>query len=95
MSDTFCKLRVPDHLVALIRDLHPFLKKRIRAALAEIVANPEGGKPLKEELAGLRSYRTGRYRIIYRLSRKNVEIVAVGPRKHIYEETFLLVSKEH
>jgi mRNA interferase RelE/StbE len=73
--------------------MHPSLKRRIRAALDEILADPSAGKALKEELAGLRSYRVSRFRIVYRVSKgKTVELVAVGPRESIYEETYRLVS---
>lgn len=86
-------LRITEATVTLIRKLHPHLKRKIRAALEEIVHDPTCGKSLKLELAGLRSYRVGRFRIIYRINpEKMVELVAVGPRKMIYEETYRLVA---
>ena len=89
------KLRVPDEIVALIRGCHPQLKRKIRAGLKHIVIEPEVGKFLKEELEGLRSYRTSRFRIIYRISSKRtIDIIAVGPRKTIYEETYRIITKE-
>jgi len=45
-------------------------------------------------LARLRSFRVGRIRIIYRESQDAIDIVAVGPRKSIYEETLRLVRRE-
>jgi mRNA-degrading endonuclease RelE of RelBE toxin-antitoxin system len=42
----------------------------------------------------LHSFRVGNYRIIYRIFRKHVEIVALGPRQKIYEETFLILKRE-
>ena len=93
MSDGYT-LRVPDAIVLLIRKMHPQLKRKIRAALDEIIHDPNSGKSLKLELSELRSYRTGRFRIIYRLDRhKTIELVAVGPRKTIYEETYRLVAR--
>ncbi len=45
--------------------------------------------------SGLRSYRVSRFRIIYRLvQEKRIEIIAVGPRERIYEETYRLVTKK-
>ena len=89
------KLRVPDEIVALIRGCHPQLKRKIRAGLKHIVIEPEVGKFLKEELEGLRRYRTSRFRIIYRISSKRtIDIIAVGPRKTIYEETYRIIKKE-
>ena len=78
----------------LIRKMHPQLKRKIRSGLDAIVHNPEIGKDLKLELAGLKTYRVGRMRIIYRLDcHCIVELVAVGPRKNIYEETYRLISE--
>ncbi len=89
------KLRIPDDVVALLRGLHPQLKKKMRTALQTLCAVPHSGKALKDELEGLRSFRVGRLRIIYRVGlKKEVEVVAIGPRKSIYEETFKLLRKE-
>lgn len=89
------KLRVPDELASLIKSLHPELKRKVRASLHFIQDDPESGKALREELLGLRSYRVGTFRIIYRIHRTVIEIVAIGPRTRIYEETFILLKKEH
>ncbi len=90
------QFRVPDDIVTLMRKLHPILKANLRQALQLIGQNPYSGKPLKEELANLRSYRVKKYRIIYRIldQDKILEIVAAGPRKNIYEETFYVINKE-
>ena len=89
------KLRVPDEIVALIRGCHPQLKRKIRAGLRHILTEPESGIFLKDELEGLRSYRISRFRVIYRISSKQtIDIVAVGPRKTIYEETYRIIKKE-
>ena len=69
------QVRVPDEIVTLIRGMHPILKKRIRAAFNEILKDPFCGKALKEELAGLRSFRIKRFRIIYKVaSKKEISI---------------------
>ena len=89
------KLRVPDEIVALIRGCHPQLKRKIRAGLRDIVIEPEAGTSLKEELGGVRSYRISSFRIIYRLSSKQIiDVVAIGPRKTIYKETYRIIKKE-
>lgn len=83
------KLFVPHEIVSLIRGLHPSLKKRVRVALEEICENPYCGKGLKEELKGLRSCRIKRFRIIYQvLPEDKIGIIAIGPRKYIYQETY-------
>ena len=92
---TLYKLRVPDEIVSLIRGMHPILKKRVKAALNEISHNPYCGRALKEELAGLRTFRIKRFRIIYKVpTKKQINIIALGPRKYIYEETFRIISKD-
>ena len=62
------------------------LKRKVRAALADILENPTCGKALKEELEGYWSLRVGRTRIVYRLAASNIEIVTIGPRENVYEE---------
>ena len=61
-----------------------------------ILADPAVGKALRDELEGLRSYRLGRLRIIYRLSTRGrvVELVAIGPRARIYEDTLRYVRRD-
>ena len=95
MADDYL-LKVPESLVLLIRNMHPVIKSDIRAALHFLVKDPNGGKVLKEELHGLRSYRVKRYRVIYRFvaPEKILEIIAIGPRKNIYEETFKIINRE-
>jgi mRNA interferase RelE/StbE len=88
------KLRVPDDTAALVRSLHPALKRKIKSALHTILSEPASGKALKDELAGLRSFRVSRFRIIYRVSSRAIDIVAIGPRERIYEETYRLVRKD-
>ena len=88
------KIRVPHRVRELVREMHPHLKRKIKASMKIVLSNPDEGKALKDELAGLRSFRVGRLRIIYRVERNIVEFVAIGPRERIYEETFLILKKE-
>jgi mRNA interferase RelE/StbE len=77
----------------LLRSLHPDLRRRVKAALQHIRDEPAGGKPLRDELAGMRSYRVSRFRIVYlETGDGGLELVAVGPRGTIYEETFRLLQ---
>jgi len=82
------RLRIPNDVAALIRGLHPDLKRRVRSVLGDILADPQLGKPLRDELAGLRSCRVSRFRIVYRVAATTIEIAAVGPRRTIYQETW-------
>lgn len=89
------KLKIPHETAVLIRNLHPDLKSRIKAALKAVLQDPHSGKALKDELSGLRSFQIRRLRLIYRISSDEIiEIIAIGPRKNIYEETFKLISKD-
>ena len=57
------RLRVPHEVAAMLRVLHPDLKRRLRNGLEHVVAEPSAGKPLVGELQGLLSFRVGRFRI--------------------------------
>jgi mRNA interferase RelE/StbE len=87
------RLKVPDDVAASIRGLHPDLKRKVRSGLRDIIDDPSIGKPLRDDLAGLRSCRVSRFRIVYRVAGSAIEIVAVGPRRTIYQETWQRVRK--
>lgn len=80
-------LKVPSSVRDLVRRMHPDLKRKVRAGLTDILDDPTCGKPLERELKGFWSFRIGRHRIIYRPDDAGAEIVAIGPRRTIYEET--------
>lgn len=86
-------LKISPQLRDLIRQLHPDLKRKVRAALTDILHHPTCGKPLKAELHGYWSLRVGRLRVIYRPDKDGVAIVAVGPRRTIYAETARLLLR--
>ncbi|MEZ5330775.1 MAG: type II toxin-antitoxin system RelE/ParE family toxin [Thermoanaerobaculia bacterium] len=89
------RLRVPGPVAETVRGLHPEIKRKVRAALASILDDPQIGKALKDELAGLRSLRVGRLRLVYRVTGSRViEVVALGPRRRIYQETLRLVRRK-
>jgi mRNA interferase RelE/StbE len=73
--------------------MHPDLKRKTRASLKAILEDSASGKPLKNELDGLRSFKVGTFRIIYGVIIKTIEIIAIGPRERIYEETYRLLKK--
>ncbi|HYA91128.1 MAG TPA: type II toxin-antitoxin system RelE/ParE family toxin [Thermodesulfobacteriota bacterium] len=89
------KLVAPKDLQELIRTMHPSLKKKIKASLKIILSEPYSGKALMDELSGLRSFRISSFRIIYRIKEPGqIELVVIGPRERIYEETFRIIYKE-
>jgi mRNA interferase RelE/StbE len=94
MAKAFFRLRVPDEVMQLIRGLHPELKQKLRTALELLGRDARAGKALQAELEGLRSLRVGRFRVVYRLrAGRVVEVIMVGPRERIYEETMRLLNR--
>jgi len=88
------RLRVPGRIEELVRSLHPELERKVRAGFDLIRADPEIGKELRDELAGLRSLRVGRVRIVYRVAaRRVIDLAAIGPRWTIYQETLRLLRR--
>ncbi|MBI4397490.1 MAG: type II toxin-antitoxin system RelE/ParE family toxin [Candidatus Omnitrophica bacterium] len=63
-------LVVDDEERDLIRHLPPDLKRKVKQAFTQILQNPAAGKALSQELKGLRSYRIGQIRIIYKVSQR-------------------------
>ena len=89
------KLVVPADIRDLIKTMHPSLKKRVKSSLKMILSDPDSGKALMGELEGLGSFRVSSFRIIYRIKDpEQIELVAVGPRERIYEETFRIIQKK-
>lgn len=55
-------------------------------------ADPASGIRIEDERGDLRSFCAGKLRIVYRVREKDVsEILAIGPRGVIYEETYRLL----
>jgi mRNA interferase RelE/StbE len=63
------------------------IRRRVRAALDTLRDDPYRGKPLQLTLQGLRSWRSGDWRIIYRVDAEHIEIlvVTIGHRREVYE----------
>jgi mRNA-degrading endonuclease RelE of RelBE toxin-antitoxin system len=92
-KQTKYKIRAPAEIVNFIRGTHPLLKRKIKSALKRIIDDPFTGNSLRDELKGLKSFRVSQFRIIYRISSKHIiEIIAIGPRKTIYEETYRMIK---
>ena len=77
---------LPPEQLEVGRRLAPATKRKVRAALDELVRDPDLGEPLRRELTGLRRLRVGELRVVYRATATAVEIVAVGPRRTIYAD---------
>jgi len=87
------RIEMPRVLRDLIRHLPPELKAKVKVVLRSISYDPYGAKELSDKLAGLRSYRIGSSRVIYRIVGSMVQIVALGPRTEIYERAAAELSK--
>ena len=69
-----------------IRRLHPALKRMVRDALADILADPGCGRPLKRTRRLLEPQCRQAPNHLW-VRQAGAEIVAVGPRRTIYEDT--------
>lgn len=90
------RLKISNEAAELIRTLHPGLKWKIKAALQAVLNDPKSGKALKDEVDGLQSFKVGKLRVVYKTAKDKgiIEVVAIGPRKTIYEETLRLLQRE-
>ena len=79
---------IPPSVADVIRHLSPELKRSVKHAIRAIGSDPHCGDPLQKELEGYWKYRVRRFRIVYSIDRANraIRIVAVGPRRTIYEQ---------
>ena len=89
------RFRAPDQVARFLAGLHPQIKRKVRAGLDLLCVDAHAGKALQAELEGLRSLRVGRFRIVYRVAeRRIIDIVTIGPRETIYEESIRLAAKD-
>ena len=79
------------YLESVVKIDIPTLPKKmgsmIKTAIEErLMVDPVGfGKPLRYSLKGHRRLRVGDYRVVYRIEKKTVVIVAIKHRKDVYE----------
>ncbi|MFH1023873.1 MAG: type II toxin-antitoxin system RelE/ParE family toxin [Planctomycetota bacterium] len=53
-------------------------REQLRRDIEALAHDPDTGKMLKGPLAGLRSHRSGNYRIVYRVFHRELVILVVG-----------------
>jgi mRNA interferase RelE/StbE len=77
-----------------IDKLDPTVRKIVRNVIESLAGEPEKGKPLSQNLSGLRSLRTSDYRIIYRLRSGEllILVIAIGHRRDVYKRLAELLS---
>jgi mRNA interferase RelE/StbE len=80
----------------VLRRLPPGIKRAVKSAIREVVANPLAGEPLHGELEGLWKYRVRKFRLVYQVDRAKrlVNILALGERRSIYEEVAELLRSQ-
>ncbi len=63
-------------------------KRQVKDAIQRIAHDPLIGKCLTKRLSGLHSYRSGDYRIIYKILHQQILIIVltVGHRRDIYKK---------
>ncbi len=89
------KIRFTPEAAGLFSKLHPENKILIKAALQHLLRTPYSGHDLQEELYGFKSYRTKRYRILYKVNEEEqaIEIYYIGHRKDVYEQFRRLLNQ--
>lgn len=82
------RLVIAPKVQSAFRSFPPETKQYIRQALEEIADDPQIGKPLRDELEGLYSFRAKKFRIVYRIQHRTITVVVIGigRRETIYEE---------
>jgi len=88
------RIRFAPEAAGFIANLHPENRKTIREAVDQIRRNPYSGHDLQEELSGFKSFRSKRYRIIYKVDERgsSVDIYLVGHRRDVYEQFGVLLK---
>ena len=79
-------VRYTETAVKAIKKLDPTVRKRVRAAIDALREDPHRGKPLQLTLKDLYSWRTGDWRIVYRLDRRGIGVIhaTLGHRREVY-----------
>jgi mRNA interferase RelE/StbE len=89
------KIRFTPEAAGLFSKLHPENKMLIKAALQQLRQALYLGHDLQEELSGIKSYRTKRYRILYKINEEEqaIEVYYIGHRKDVYEQFRRLLNQ--
>lgn len=73
-----------EHFSKIYSKLDKNIKERVDKAIFKILEKPNLGKPLKYELAGLRSEHIGKFRILYEIKGNNIIFHSFEHRKKAY-----------
>jgi len=88
------QIRFTPEASRLVSRLSPETKKLIKDALKTLKKNPFLGDDLHEELAGFKSFKPKRYRILYTVDeeKSTIGIYHIGHRRDVYEQFRLLLD---
>ena len=95
MEVRFTILYHPNVVREDILALSPTLKGRIQDAIEKkLLITPENyGKPLRQSLRGYRKLRVGDYRVIFRIDKKTIYILAIKHRSAVYKDSSKRVAQ--
>lgn len=81
------EVRLEDSARRFLKKLDKETNKKLIKKFRSLEENPELGKPLTGNLAGLWSLRVGKFRAIYKIQRNELIILVldIGHRKNVYE----------
>jgi len=74
------------HFLRELKKLPEHVRARLLLAIEDMMSNPYSGVRLRGDLGGLLRWRTGDYRIVYKIDEQKhlVVLIDVGPRKSVY-----------
>jgi mRNA interferase RelE/StbE len=80
-------VRYTETAAKAIKKLDPTVRERVRAAIDVLREDPHRGKPLQLTLKGLYSWRTGDWRMVYRLDGRRIRVIhaTLGHRREVYD----------
>ena len=89
------RIRLTPEAARFIAKRHPENRKIIRQALDEIRQYPYSRYELQEELSGFKSFRSKRYRVIYKVDElgQSIDVYLVGHRRDVYEQLGVLLRR--
>ena len=81
------QVRLTPTAAEMFNQLHPDIRKELKAALKGLCETPYMGKALQDKLFSLHSLKMKRYRAVYQINDQDhtVTIQAIGHRRDIYE----------
>jgi mRNA interferase RelE/StbE len=91
------KVRYTPEAASLILWLHPEIKRLVRRAIADLLADPLLGHELWLDLSGFRSYRARGYHVLYQINDLDafLEVHYVGRRRDVYESFQAILAEKN